>query len=322
MTIHHDTTAERGRQRQQHRRCGVLFALSAAAALLLVAPSAARAATSSTAILGNTSSGYISSKGTSTCAAGSYVYGVRVWNDDRGAADSTFTEGLAALCRDAVGNLSQASPAGYTSSSEAFDSVCNGSDPAVGIYGRSGEILDALGIVCINQTTGLTYDAALVGGTGGTAAPDTLCPSGSALTGFTGWFGSWDTGWDQYAAQGNCDLYNAFSGVLQPVNADGTSIFKAGSTVPVKFMITDPVGASVSDLTATLSYAMIDNGIAGDTYESSTNVAATTGNQFRYDLTSQQYIFNWSTKGLASGTYALVIDLSDSAEYTVDISLK
>ncbi|MDT4925847.1 MAG: hypothetical protein QOG01_3560 [Pseudonocardiales bacterium] len=47
-----------------------------------------------------------------------------------------------------------------------------------------------------------------------------------------------------------------------------------------------------------------------------------TGNQFRYDSTSQQYIFNWSTKGLTAGTYLLKIDLSYGAEYTVIVSLK
>jgi hypothetical protein len=111
----------------------------------------------------------------------------------------------------------------------------------------------------------------------------------------------------------------SWSGVLQPVNADGTSIFKSGRTVPVKFALT---GASepVTDAVATLSYAKITDGIEGTVVEAETNVAATTGNQFRY--TGGQYLFNWSTKGLADGTYALKINLGDGVDRTVHVSLR
>jgi hypothetical protein len=43
---------------------------------------------------------------------------------------------------------------------------------------------------------------------------------------------------------------------------------------------------------------------------------------FRYDATSGQYVFNWSTKGLTAGTYQLRIDLADGASRTVRISLR
>lgn len=51
--------------------------------------------------------------------------------------------------------------------------------------------------------------------------------------------------------------------------------------------------------------------------EAETNVAATSGNLFRCD--TNQYLFNWSTKGLASGTYVLRIDLGDGASHTVHV---
>ena len=113
----------------------------------------------------------------------------------------------------------------------------------------------------------------------------------------------------------------AWSGALQPVNADGSSIFKAGSTVPVKFSLTR-ASAGIADATATLSYAKVSNQIEGDVLEAVTNAGGTTGNQFRYDATAGQYIFNWSTKGLTIGTYSIKIDLGDSAAHTVQISLK
>jgi hypothetical protein len=43
---------------------------------------------------------------------------------------------------------------------------------------------------------------------------------------------------------------------------------------------------------------------------------------FRYDASSQQYIFNWSTNGLTAGTYKLGIDLADGASRTVRVSLR
>jgi hypothetical protein len=50
--------------------------------------------------------------------------------------------------------------------------------------------------------------------------------------------------------------------------------------------------------------------------EASSTASATTGNLFRYDAASKQYVFNWGAKGLEQGTYKLSIDLGDgTAEY-------
>ena len=46
------------------------------------------------------------------------------------------------------------------------------------------------------------------------------------------------------------------------------------------------------------------------------------GNQFRFDPTSGQYIYNWSTKGLNAGIYQLQIDLGDGVSRTVNVALK
>ena len=103
-----------------------------------------------------------------------------------------------------------------------------------------------------------------------------------------------------------------WSGVLQPINADGSSIFKLGSTVPVKFALSGE-SAAIQDATAKLTFRKIDNGIEGSVLEATSTSAATEGNLFRYDATTKQYIFNWGTKDLASGagTYKLTIDLGD-----------
>jgi hypothetical protein len=115
-------------------------------------------------------------------------------------------------------------------------------------------------------------------------------------------------------------------GVLQPINADKSSQFKLGSTVPVKFQLTDANGASVTNATATIKTAKVSNNITGTFYEAASTSAATTGNLFRYDSASNQYIFNLATKCMASGTYEILIDIKQGTELiqtiTATISLK
>ena len=115
----------------------------------------------------------------------------------------------------------------------------------------------------------------------------------------------------------------AWSGVLQPINADGSSIFKLGSTVPVKFAL---VGASagVKDATVTLTHDKIINDIEGTVMENLSTATPTTGDVFRYDAESGQYVFNWGTKDLKSGpgTYGLTINMGDQNFPAVFISLK
>lgn len=113
----------------------------------------------------------------------------------------------------------------------------------------------------------------------------------------------------------------SWSGVLRPINPDGSSVFKGGSTVPVKFTLTGD-DASITDLVATLSYAKITGEVIGTINEAETKAVADAGNQFRYDAASGQYVFNWSAKGVGAGTYRLFINLGDGVERTVDLSLK
>jgi len=113
----------------------------------------------------------------------------------------------------------------------------------------------------------------------------------------------------------------AWSGLLQPINADGSSVFKAGSTVPVKFALTGG-SAGVANATATLTSLKRSASVAGTSTEAIVTSTATTGSLFRYDSTSGQYIFNWSTKGLTTGTYDVTVNLGDGAGHTTTVSLK
>jgi hypothetical protein len=110
-----------------------------------------------------------------------------------------------------------------------------------------------------------------------------------------------------------------WSNVLQPINVDGTSVFKLGSTVPVKFKLSGSASA-VTNLSAKLYYAKISNGLVGTELEASSTAAADSGNTFRYDATAGQYIFNLTTKGWSEGTYQLRVDLGDGVKHTVNIT--
>jgi hypothetical protein len=108
---------------------------------------------------------------------------------------------------------------------------------------------------------------------------------------------------------------------LQPINADGSSVFKRGSTVPVKFKLTG-TDAGITNLNAKLYIAQVDsvNPVAAN--EAVSTSGADTGNTFRYDATAGQCIFNLSTKDLSQGTWYLRIDLADGVNRIVPIKLK
>jgi hypothetical protein len=111
-----------------------------------------------------------------------------------------------------------------------------------------------------------------------------------------------------------------YSGIRQPINSDGSSIFKIKSTVSVKFQLQDNQGNTVETAQARIYIAKISNGIIGTEMEAVSTNAATTGNLFRYDGT--QYIFNLGTKPLSAGTWQIRISLDDGTSHYIPISLR
>jgi hypothetical protein len=106
---------------------------------------------------------------------------------------------------------------------------------------------------------------------------------------------------------------------LQPINPDGSSIFKRGSTIPVKFRLTG-ASAGIKNLVAKLANAKVSNGITGTFVEAASTCGADSGNTFRYE--GGQYVFNLSTRSLATGTWSLKVDLGDGVVHAVNVSLK
>ncbi len=114
----------------------------------------------------------------------------------------------------------------------------------------------------------------------------------------------------------------AYGGILQPINSDGSSVFRLGSTVPVKFQLRDANGAFVTNAVARIFVQKISDGVSGTEMEAVSRSAATTGNLFRYCSTSDQYIFNLCTKSLSRGTWQIRIQLGDGTSQYVNISLR
>lgn len=121
-----------------------------------------------------------------------------------------------------------------------------------------------------------------------------------------------------------------FSGFLQPINdtkyhpEQKPSVFKAGSTVPVKFQLKKYDGvvtqAESLPIWITPQKGSLMNMPVG---ESTYNITSTSGNEFRWDSVDQQYIYNWSTKGLVPGYwYKLSVRLDDGNMYSVTVGLR
>ena len=113
-----------------------------------------------------------------------------------------------------------------------------------------------------------------------------------------------------------------FSGILPPFKPEGISVFKLGRTIPVKFQLWDSIGDFVGSAVAEIFWKKSSEETLGTEEGEFSTVAATTGNQFRYDDIDNQYIFNLSTKNLSTGTWKITIIVNDSGSYSEEIVLK
>ncbi|HET8948477.1 MAG TPA: MopE-related protein [Candidatus Polarisedimenticolia bacterium] len=123
---------------------------------------------------------------------------------------------------------------------------------------------------------------------------------------------------------GRVDEEYTWSGLLQPVNQDGSSIFQSKSTIPLKFRLTSCSGAAVTTAVATIEVLPYTDAIVGTVDEGTLpNTRADTGTLFRFDAKGGQYMFNLGTKGLLpSAAYILRIRINDGSVHDTIISLK
>jgi hypothetical protein len=102
------------------------------------------------------------------------------------------------------------------------------------------------------------------------------------------------------------------------------STFKAGSTVPVKFQLTDANGNVVQPATAPQWLATQKGSATTQTVDESVfSDPATSGSTYRWDSTAQQYIYNWGTKRVTAGFYYKIgVKFDDGQTYYTYISLR
>ncbi len=114
------------------------------------------------------------------------------------------------------------------------------------------------------------------------------------------------------------------SGILQPVNQDNSSVFKQGSTIPLKFKVYDNNNTSVGappDVVSSFNLNMWSSGTVSEVNEPT--VSTTPDTAFRWSATDQQWIFNLSTKSLVKGqTYQGTIKLVDGSEIIFRFGLR
>jgi Big-like domain-containing protein len=112
--------------------------------------------------------------------------------------------------------------------------------------------------------------------------------------------------------------------ILQPINADGTSVFKVGRPVPAMFRVCDFLGNSVGTPGVVQSFllAQIINGTVTQTVDDNVD-SMTPDTAFRWDPTNLQWIFNIATKSLSTNkTYVYAITLNDGTMIGFQFGLK
>ena len=111
--------------------------------------------------------------------------------------------------------------------------------------------------------------------------------------------------------------------ILQPINPDGTSVNKAGSTVPAKFRVGDANCNSIGTPGVVTSFKLIGTMSDVNTVVNEDVVSTTPDTAFRWDPSAQQWIFNISTKGMKAGVkYTYQISLNDNTSIIFSFALR
>ena len=234
-------------------------------------------------------------------------------------ADATTTAASRTVTGTASDNAGNSASASVTLS---IDSQA----PTVTIGGIANGGSYALGAVPAPTCTATDTDSGLAG-------PCTTSLTGGTANGvgtFTYTASATDRAGNTSTVSATYRVIYRFDSFLQPINDTAhdtglaTSIFKGGSTVPAKFQLKKADGTVVQTATppqwlipakGSPTSAAVDENVYTD--------PASSGSTYRWDTTGQQYIYNWSTKGLAIGYYHRIgVQLDDGQTYYVNVGLK
>ena len=145
--------------------------------------------------------------------------------------------------------------------------------------------------------------------------PTTGTPAIVRFVGVVGHFSTWGVA---LVTAASTDVF-AFDGLLPPYPAPpygATPAFNRGRVIPLKFAWLDATGARVDSADAAPAvtiYPLNCASLAPSTEPITPDDAGGSGG-LRYDAETQTWIFNWNTKPLAAGCFAITVT-SGSPEY-------
>jgi hypothetical protein len=138
-----------------------------------------------------------------------------------------------------------------------------------------------------------------------------------------------DKAGNQWTESGSYRVVYRFDGFRQPINDTAhtqvgvsMSVFKAGSTVPVKFQLKRADGTVVQTASAPVWLAPAKGAVTtAPVDETLYSDPATSGSTFRWD--GEQYHYNWNTaKSQANFYWRIGVQLDDGQTYFVNVGLR
>jgi len=229
----------------------------------------------------------------------------------------------------------QASDAEHTAATQSFSWSAANVDPVIAIptFSATGPCTASLSASFTDQGTADTHTADIAWGDSNTTAGTVTEVAGSGSGSVSGSHtyaqnGTYnatvtvtddDGGEDSATSTAGFATKNTASALMQPINAAGTrSVFKLGSTIPVKITVTGCDGGLVTTLSPNVSLTKVDTSVEGSVNETAADAVATNGLAMRWSDTL--YIYNLSTKlsqqtgaALTAGTYRITV--SDPSFY-------
>jgi dipeptidyl aminopeptidase/acylaminoacyl peptidase len=186
--------------------------------------------------------------------------------------------------------------------------------PALGLECPSSVLLHATASVLVTASdtqSGLRDDPS------GSVAVDTDTPGDTTIT---------RTATDNVGHErtASCDVgvHYAYSGLLAPVNPDGSSVYKLNSTVPLRLRLDDAADRSVGTAHITVEMERFSGNVLGTDIETTVTATPTNGKDFTYDAGSGEYRYNLSTKPLSVGTWNVKLTMDDGTVRRTRISLR
>jgi len=108
---------------------------------------------------------------------------------------------------------------------------------------------------------------------------------------------------------------------LKPIRPNGSSIFRIGRPVPVRFKLTG-ASANITNLVARLVVTKISSSVQGTAEDASDETVADTDFVFKYSAALKSYAYRWKTTDQTQGTYQLKAELGDGVVHQINVSLR